>query len=401
MNSLGADYIIFMKKFIASLLSVCFLGGSLVVANDGKVEEDKNPLSWSSKNTTATLSGFVMAVAKADFNGSVSGNDFWTALISTDESYANQSSLGFDAVGTRLGLDVTQKTSIGDIQGVVEIDFSGSTSLIRIRHAYVRFKGFVMGQTWSFMVDNASVVSTVDRVWIQSRPFTRIPLFGYDHKFKNGISLGGAVELSSTEVSMDLTDITTISSTKRRYPDLPVYFQYTKGESHIRASALVRGLSYNNLVTSQIEEKLGWGAQISGSLKVAPKLELYAQGIYGEGIGNYLSAVQILNLNLMPNMNNNGEVAALPMYGASAGLKVDIAKGVFATSSYSFASVSKVDDYYWDSTYRRSDLISASLFWSPVKPVLLGLEYLYGQREDMDGATGSANRIYMSALYKF
>lgn len=390
-----------MKKFIASLLSVFFLGGSLVVANDQKVEEDKNPLSWSSKNTTVTLSGFVMAVAKADFGGSVSGNDFWNALISTDESYANQSSLGFDAVGTRLGLDVVQKTSIGDIQGVVEIDFSGGTSLIRIRHAYVRFNGFVLGQTWSFMVDNASVVSTVDRIWIQSRPFTRIPLLGYDYKFKNGISLGAAVELSSTEVAMDLTDITTVTSTKRRYPDLPVYFQYGKGESHIKFSALVRGLSYNNLVTSQIEEKLGWGAQLSGSLKVAPRLELYAQGIYGEGIGNYLSAIQILNLNLMPNVNNTGEVETLPMYGASAGFKVDIAKGVFTTASYSYAGVSKVEDYYWDSTYHWSDQISLSLFWAPVKPLLFGLEYLHGQREDMDGSRGSANRIYASAIYKF
>ncbi|MFI3240290.1 MAG: DcaP family trimeric outer membrane transporter [Bacteroidales bacterium] len=390
-----------MRKFITSLLSVCFLGAGLAVANDEKVDEDKNPLSWSSKNTTATLSGFVMVVGKADFGGSVSGNDFWTALIPTDGTYANQTGIGLDAVGSRLGLDVTQKTSLGDVQGLIEIDFAGSTSLIRIRHAYLKFRGFVIGQTWSFMVDNASVVSTIDRIWIQSRPFTRLPLIGYEHSFKNGISLGGAVEVSSSEVGMDLPDITTISTAKRRYPDLPVYFQYTKGQSHIKASALVRGLSYNNLVTSQIEEKLGWGAQLSGSLKVAPKLELYAQGIYGEGIANYLSALQILNLNLMPNINNTGEVKALPMYGASAGLRVDIAKNIYSAASYSFAALSKVEDYYWDSTYRWSDLISLNMFWSPVKPILLGIEYLHGEREDMDGSRGSANRIYISALYKF
>ena len=39
--------------------------------------------------------------------------------------------------------------------------------------------------------------------------------------------------------------------------------------------------------------------------------------------------------------------------------------------------------------------------YKPYKPITLGMEYVYGERETFDGRTGTDNRINMMAIYDF
>lgn len=52
-------------------------------------------------------------------------------------------------------------------------------------------------------------------------------------------------------------------------------------------------------------------------------------------------------------------------------------------------------------TYARADYITANLIWLPVERMGVGLEYMFGSRENRDGQTGEANRIQMAFQYKF
>ena len=44
---------------------------------------------------------------------------------------------------------------------------------------------------------------------------------------------------------------------------------------------------------------------------------------------------------------------------------------------------------------------SANFIWVPVKQLTLGVEYLYGMREDFDGASGTSNRLLLSSKLDF
>jgi hypothetical protein len=44
---------------------------------------------------------------------------------------------------------------------------------------------------------------------------------------------------------------------------------------------------------------------------------------------------------------------------------------------------------------------SANLIWNPYKKLTLGVEYLWGRRENFDGAAGDSNRILFSSRYDF
>jgi len=50
---------------------------------------------------------------------------------------------------------------------------------------------------------------------------------------------------------------------------------------------------------------------------------------------------------------------------------------------------------------RQAQSTHANLLWSPILQATLGLEYIYGMRELIDGRSGSLSRVQLSARYNF
>jgi hypothetical protein len=53
------------------------------------------------------------------------------------------------------------------------------------------------------------------------------------------------------------------------------------------------------------------------------------------------------------------------------------------------------------STYETATYYSANLIWLPVERMGVGIEYLYGTRENKDGQSGEAHRLQAAIQYKF
>jgi hypothetical protein len=52
-------------------------------------------------------------------------------------------------------------------------------------------------------------------------------------------------------------------------------------------------------------------------------------------------------------------------------------------------------------TLERTMYFAGNLIWSPVKQMDIGGEFLWGQRENKNGAVGTARRIQFSTKYLF
>ncbi len=52
-------------------------------------------------------------------------------------------------------------------------------------------------------------------------------------------------------------------------------------------------------------------------------------------------------------------------------------------------------------TFDNTNYVAADLIWNPYKKVDVGVEYLWGRRENKDGASGTANRFIFSSRVKF
>jgi hypothetical protein len=52
-----------------------------------------------------------------------------------------------------------------------------------------------------------------------------------------------------------------------------------------------------------------------------------------------------------------------------------------------------------DGSLERSMYFAGNLVWSPIKQMDIGGEYLWGQRDNKNGAVGTARRIQLSTKY--
>lgn len=379
-----------MKIKIVLVLIICGITGMYA--------QDSNPFSWQKRNTTIKLGGFIRVSASADFDGSISNNDFIVSDIPVPDGWDKRNSLGIDASATRLSLDVTQKTNAaGDIRFYIETDFRGGSSVLRLRQAYITLLGITAGQTWSFLYDSQASAPTIDIQGDDSRTFFRTPLIGYTYKFGKDFMTGIAAELPRTKI----TTATGVKSVTQRIPDVPLYLQHKTSLGHIKFATVLRGLSYGNTETEKIKTRLGWGIQLSGSLKPVSFLTLYAQAKYGKGIARYISDLAVLNVDLLPDAEHTGMMKPIPMYGLSFGLRVNLSKRVYAAANFASAALDRKECYTTGSDYHYGNYLSTSFFWNAFHNMTVATEYLHGKRKNMDAATGHANRIQLMLKYDF
>lgn len=381
-----------MKKLIGLLLA------SVLVFNIPAVGQGaKSPFLYEKENTTIKFGGHVRVNTFADFGGLVANNDFRNAIINVPDSWDNKSRFNIDPSHTRLSVKAVQKTeNAGDIEFYIETDFRGTGNVIRLRQAYFAFKGFVLGQTWSFMNDLASQAPTVDIQAANSRTFYRTPLLGYKVDLDKNISIGISIELPSVK----MTTQPGIKQVDQTFPDIPAFVQF-KGESgHIKLTGVVRPMDYGVIGTEKIETEVGLGTQLSGSINATKYITLYSQAIYGKGIAKYINDLSLLNVDLVPGKNVTTQ-QAVNMYGISVGAKGTLSKNTYCAATVSNAGFVNKDDYYSAKEYFTGSYISASLFWTGIKNMTIAGEYIYGTRKNMNNLKGNANRVQLLFMYKW
>ena len=122
---------------------------------------------------------------------------------------------------------------------------------------------------------------------------------------------------------------------------------------------------------------------------------------YGRNIGRYVGLNFAPDAVYVPATNRLEAADVLAVIGAvrvpvGPGLRVNL-MGSYQNVSYAdalgAASIAGFNKQAWSG--------AANLFYSPVKNVDLGVEYRHGERELVNGADGTTNRIDVVAKYSF
>ncbi|MHC1779400.1 MAG: DcaP family trimeric outer membrane transporter [Bacteroidales bacterium] len=386
-----------MKRVIVSvILSLLCVAIYAQGATTGKAVT-QSPFQIEKGNTSIKFGGFVRFVTFADFGGVVPNYDFVSSTMSADNEWDKESRLSMDASGTRLHLKVIQKTDLlGDIEFYVESDFRGASDVLRLRHAYVSFKGFTFGQTWSFMTDFLANAPTIDVQGVNSRTFFRNPLIGFKTNITEKSSFGIALEFPKTK----MTTGSTIRTVNQRYPDIPVYVIFKGAKAHLKLAGVLRAMDFGVNSTQKVETKFGAGVQVSGSLKLGDQFTMFSQGVYGKGVARYINDLAALNLDMVPDAANN-TLQALPMYSVSLGARADFSKKLYVSANFSVAALANKTDYYSANEFYNGRYFSASMFWTGVKNLTIAGEYLHGFRKNMNDTHSNANRFQVMFMYSW
>lgn len=345
------------------------------------------------------IGGFVNFRMGYDFNQVIQNKDFVTYNIPMTPTAATRQKFLMDASTSRLFVKLlTANSRMAGFEAYIEMDFRGGDNVLRLREAYVSYKGWLVGQTATTFTDLNAAPNTVDFEGPNSYTYGRNLMVRYSRQFKN-ISFGIAAEYPELSATFGTSD----EKIPQRVPDFPMYFQYQwgKNNSHIRASGVLRDLVYYDNIGSTNRNAFGWGVQLSGNIFVTKRLQTYFQAVYGEGITPYIQDISGVGLDLIPNPRSLGVLQTLPMLGWFGGLGYNITKNISTSLTYSEVRIFDKNGAYNASQYKKAQYIVANVFWNIIPSCQVGVEYLYGTRQNMDNKTGHSNRVQASVQFNF
>ena len=348
------------------------------------------------------IGGYVKGTMSVDMDGISDNLDFVTADIPAPPQSDMRNQFQMDASTSRIFLKlVGSNTQVGDFTVYLESDFRGKNGHqydLRLRQAFIQFGGWKVGRAKTTFSDGASAPPTIDFEGPSGSVSTKNTMIQYSHQFGKHWSTAMAIEAPSASYT---TDKNLSESIKQRVPDIPTYVQYAwdGGKSHIRLSNLFRFLSYRNLVEGDNKLVFGWASQLSGMITFSPHWKLYYQAAYGKGYADYLNDLGGSGYDLIPD-GDTGNLEAPYALGLVGGIQYNIHKNLFLSASFSQCRLYDTESLP-GSTYRYGQYVAANVFYEPVDNCMVGFEYLYGNRHNVDGTSGNAHRINAMIQYHF
>ncbi len=373
----------------------------------GFQQAEKPQFVFATKNNrfSFALGGFVALRAAYDFDGIVDNIDFVTYDIPVPGNYDTRQKLTMDATTSRVFMKAIANTrALGRVTVFMDADFHGGAQgsyTPRLRSAYVNFLGFTLGRDVTTFCDLMAAPTTVDFQGPNAYNFNFATMIRYEVNFlRDHMTFGVAAEMPS--VSGTYND--NFASLKQRVPDFPAYLQFAWGpnrQSHIRASGVIRNMYLHNARTGNNTSLLGWGVQFSGHIKVARPLDLFMNGVYGQGITPYIQDLTGSGLDFTPNPQNPDRIQTMPMWGWQAAAQINLTQRLFISGGYSMVRVQRSHGFYANDEYKQGQYIFGNIFYAITPRCQIAGEYLYGSRKNMSNDKNHANRVNIQLKYSF
>lgn len=358
------------------------------------VQSVKDPIALKSKaGATVDIYGFVRADAGYQFKG---GANTFNHINNVDlqGNKGNEDKLYATAKATRIGLDFKAPVEGADVGGKIEIDFAGTTddsNSVRIRHAYVTYNNWLVGQTTSTFVSTDTQPEFLDFGSQLGIGVYRTPLVRYSDKIDANTGYAVALEKGAST---------------NRLPALTgkVSHKFADGSGLLTGRALVqevraRGVTGISPTDSRYDDtEFGYGVAAGVNFKPIDQLTLNADYSHVKGDTNFILYTSGANNLGAANANANGRDIDLNEFDAlTVGATYKLTPQIRSTLGYGAV-------FFDDAVGSQNDNLQQgwlNVMYNPVKPITFGAEYVYGERETAANAKGRDSRLGFMAKYDF
>ena len=403
-------------------------------------------------DTSMKIGGFLRADFTYDFDtnsDALGDGSFYFSVIPLDNTAGANKDGEFRFTSRQTWIDITTSTpsEYGEITTYVAINFSrGGTPRPTFTDTEFTLNGFtpklvesygtigplLVGQTVSTFSDYSSYPTTLD--WFNTVGETWIyqTQIRYTHDLGDGMVLKLALEnpelhavatnvgaAVSTRASA-LTSVSDFAQTTAAtgtgagggpdsYPDAVIKLEYDQSWGHLGLGAVFRNLEFDNGAGAQ-DSALGWGTIIGLWLPTFGDDSLNASLIYGEGVGRYVFGG--LTDALIRNVTSGGtpDVDPVTTWGWHVGYQHWWTDSLASNAVFGWVhtEIDVLDAFgpgqrgvaSFD-TNENIQSVHANILWYPADPVTIGLEYIFGARDAIDGQYATASRLQMAFWYSF
>ena len=370
------------------------------------VAKPTNVLNTVKSNTEITLYGNVRADASYQFKGPNSMYNLISAvpLEGTEAERKNSDKFQSTLNATRFGLNF--KTPISEdhnLGGKLEMDFFGGAGrdTFRIRHAYLTYDDWLVGQTWSNFNALEYFPETVDASLSVGGSLTRVPQIKYTVPVDQKLNLAFSLEDSKAETvtTAGTQNFTTDPDAKLKLPSATgrINYKFDNG-SALSGRAFLTQKATNH---EGNDDFLAWGAALGGKYQVTDSTLLRFDYNHIKG-----DTKNVLWSNMAYVFDQNGKMRTNEFDVLTLGITQKISPKLRSTLGMGYMKA-KDDNAFAtlvkDVTTQNESLKEAwiNMFYTPVKTLNFGVEYMYGERKTFNDLTGKDNRINFTAIYDF
>ncbi|ADN76487.1 porin [Ferrimonas balearica DSM 9799] len=256
----------------------------------------------------------------------------------------------------------------------------------RLRHATVTFDNWTAGQTWSTFQNPGALPEALDFVGAaEGTPFVRQGLIRY--------TAGGfQVALENPKATFTNAEGGRVESDSSYIPDFVARYNFKGGDASFSIAGLVRQLEIDE--NGFDESETGYGVSFAGVVPVFNRDMLKFMLNYGDGAGRYL-ALNYANGAALTDAGTEtiSSVSGFVSYQHwwSDRWRSNITASAFEADNPDVLANSNANETSYSG--------NINLLYSPVKPVTIGVEYLYALNEQADGDDGELNRFMLSFKY--
>ena len=379
------------------------------------------PGAWYLPGTTAAMKvgGYVDLSIVHSFDPMQKPDEFIVGSIPPTGQTVSGAEKGTDVTASRsrLNMEYQEQTKQGEIRAFVEGDFQGNGNTLRLRHAFGQYRSVLAGQTWSTLMDLSADPEDLDNEGISGQIHLRLPEVRWSPRFGEKLKLEVALEDPQTDVinGQGGNGRPNLVVALNRTPPGPVgHFNYRLGFilRDLKATISSSSGSQEVVAGSPDEHTTGWGITASGRQPLkwwGGKDFLLWQLNYGEGIGHYIN-----DLNSVGGgdavFDPEGKLRALPVFAGYVSYQHSWPMTRGFVKSWpgwlrSSVNVSWVDinnyQFQEGSDYKSTLEASINLIYSPTDSVIVGIEYLWGERKNKDDSKGTATQLQMGVRYTF
>jgi len=367
-------------------------------------EEWRGSFALKGLDTRFKLGGFVQLNAIHDTRAITTPGEFVTSAIVTGNATKAQGADGqtsFSVQPSRLYFETRTPIAQRRLTTFASVDaFGDSTNTsasIRLRQAYGEMTNILLGgdvligQAWSTFSDLEAFPNTLDFEGPNSFFGVRQPLIRWKGGLGQGLKAMVAVETPNNH-SIEGADSLTA------WPDGVLAMTWDRGPFSLKGALLARDLraSLNNGPTATA---FGWGASLAGKIRMPAALKedfITLSLTYGKGIGGAFNDAP-------PDAafdSANNSLVAIPTFGWFASYQHWWTPKIYSTFVY--GSLRQDNQGFQPvNAFQKTQYASGNLVWTPFERWLFGVEFLYGTREDKNGADGSDFRTQLTSKFIF
>jgi hypothetical protein len=335
-------------------------------------------------------SGRVKLDVIRDFKPIGSEDSFDTRTIPVDGSRGTNSNI--HAKETRLNLDIRGMAEGRELRMFVETDFYGTSSALRLRHAYGSWGGLTAGQTWTTFMDDDNLPRTIDFESPTAFAQIRQAQVRWTQQATEWLTWSAALEDNKSAIVIPAT---IAGKAEYAFPDVVGRLRFGLPRGHLTTSAFVGGARFRPADESLDPDSVTlWGAMASVKIPTVGRDYAYSVVTTGEGIGRYRGGTTAVP-------DDSGRLHAVGGIAYMGGYEHFWADRWSTNGVYSIGET--VDEDFYTSAINKSLHYGAVnlLYWFLGDRAWTGVEYIYGHREVFtdDGDGGAAHRVQYAVRF--